>query len=165
MYLDDCIVHGRGDDQLLERLELVLIQFLERKIFLKPSKCKFGTPRVEYCGKVISKEGLSMSNKKITKVLDFPKPQTAGQMKQFIGLVDYFHDYVEHHSMIMKPLHEMIKNYQKKTRGKAVVWSTEGSSAFLRIITEIEKVHTMYFPRADCPIFLMTDACAYGLRP
>ncbi len=163
MYLDDCIVHGRGDDQFLERLELVLIRFLERKIFLKPSKCKFGTPRVEYCGKVISKEGLSMSNKKITKVLDFPKPQTAGQMKQFIGLVDYFHDYVEHHSMIMKPLHEMIKNYQKKTRGKAVVWSTEGSSAFLRIITEIEKGHTMYFPRDDCPIFLMTDACDYGI--
>jgi hypothetical protein len=49
-------------------------------------------------------------------------------MKQFIGLVDYFHDY-EHHSMIMKPLHDMIKNYQKKTRGKAVLWSTEGSSA------------------------------------
>jgi hypothetical protein len=39
-------------------------------------------------------------------------------MKQFIGLVDYFHDYVEHHSMIMKPLHDMIKNYQKKTREK-----------------------------------------------
>jgi hypothetical protein len=41
--------------------------------------------------------------------------------------------------MIMKPLHDMIKNYQKKTRGKAVVWSTEGSSAFLRIIAEIQK--------------------------
>jgi transposase InsO family protein len=163
MYLDDCIVHGRGDDQFLERLELVLIRFQERKIFLKPSKCKFGTPRVEYCGKVISKEGLSMSKKKIAKVLDFPKPQTAGQMKQFIGLVDYFHDYVEHHSMIMKPLHDMIKNYQKKTRGKAVIWSTEGSSAFLQIIAEIEKGHTMYFPRDDCPIFLMTDACDYGI--
>jgi transposase InsO family protein len=163
MYLDDCIVHAQGDDQFLERLELVLIRFQLRKIFLKPNKCKFGMPRVEYCGKEISKAGLSMSKKKITKVLDFPKPITAGQMKQFIGLVDYFHDYVEHHSMIMKPLHNMIKNYQKKTRSKAVVWSEEGTKAFLQIITEIEKGHTMYFPREDSPIFLMTDACDYGI--
>jgi hypothetical protein len=89
---------------------------------------------------------------KDNKSIRLPKPQTAGQMKQFIGLVDYFHDY-EHHSMIMKPLHDMIKNYQKKTRGKAVLWSTEGSSAFLRIIAEIEKGHTMYFPRDDCLYF------------
>jgi hypothetical protein len=131
MYLDDCIVHAQGDDQFLERLELVLIRFQLRKVFLKPNKCKFGMHRVEYCGKVISKEGLSMSKKKITKVLDFPKPLTAGQMKQFIGLVDYFHDYVNNHSMIMKPLHNMINNYQKKTRGKALAWSEEGSKAFL----------------------------------
>ena len=163
MYLDDCIVHAKGDDQFLERLETVLKRFQERKIFLKPTKCKFGMSRVEYCGKVISKEGLSMSNKKISKVLDFPKPHTAGQMKQFIGLVDYFHDYVENHSIIMKPLHDMIKNYQKKTRGKAVEWSPEGALAFLQIVEEIEKGHTMYFPRDDCPIFLMTDACDYGI--
>jgi hypothetical protein len=62
-------------------------------------------------------------------------------MKQFIGLVDYFHDYVEHHSMIMKPLHDMIKNYQKKTRESRTIWSTE--EAFLRIIAEIEKGHNV----------------------
>jgi hypothetical protein len=68
--------------------------------------------RVEYCGKEISK-------KKMQKLLDFPMPQTAGQMKQFIGLIDYFYDYVESRSMIMKALHDMIRNYQKKTRDKA----------------------------------------------
>jgi hypothetical protein len=47
-------------------------------------------------------------------------------MKQFIGSVDYFHDCVESHSMIMKSLHEMIRNCQKKTRDKALIWSEEG---------------------------------------
>jgi hypothetical protein len=35
---------------------------------------------------------LSMS-KKDNKSTRLPKPQTAGQIEQFIGLVDYFHDY------------------------------------------------------------------------
>jgi hypothetical protein len=50
-----------------------------------------------------------MSKKKIQKVFDFPKPTTAGDMKKLVGLFNYFHDYVEHHSQIMKPLHDMIK--------------------------------------------------------
>jgi transposase InsO family protein len=163
MYLDDCIVHAKGDDQFLERLELVLKRFLDKKILLKPSKCKFGLPRVEYCGKEISEGGICMSKKKIRKVLDFPKPSTAGQMKQFVGLLNYFHDYVPHHSHMMKPLHDMIQNYQKKTKGRTLEWSKEGEEAFHKIIKEIEKGHTMFFPRTDCPIILMTDACDYGI--
>ena len=121
MYLDDCIVHGAGEDQFCDRLEQVLARFKKHLIVLKPSKCKFGMSLVEYCGKEISDKGLSMSKKKIQKVLDFPKPVTAGQMKQFVGLVNYFHDYVSHHSDIMKPLHDMIQNYEKRTRGKTLV--------------------------------------------
>ena len=88
MYLDDWIVRGKGEAQFLERRELVLERFYQRKIFRKPNKCKFGMPKVDYCGKEISENGLRMSAKKIAKVLDFPKPLTAGQMKQFVGLVN-----------------------------------------------------------------------------
>jgi transposase InsO family protein len=163
MYLDDCIVHGNGEDQFCDRLEQVLARFQRHLILLKPSKCKFGLPKIDYCGREISKEGLSMSTKKVQKVLDFPKPQTAGDMKKFVGLTNYFHDYVHHHSIIMKPLHDMIQNYEKRTRGKALVWTQEGEDSFYEIIKEIEKNHTMFFPRDDCPIFLMTDACNFGI--
>ena len=163
MYLDDCIVHGKGEAQFLERLELVLDRFWQIKIFLKPNKCKFGMPKVDYCGKEISENGLRMSTKKIAKVLDFPKPLTAGQMKQFVGLVNYFHDFVTHHSQIMKPLHNMIQNHQNKTKGRTLIWSKEGEEAFHQIIKEIEKGHTMFFPREDCSIILMTDACDFGI--
>ena len=118
---------------------------------------------VEYCGKEISEKGLSMSKKKIQKVLDSPKPETAGQMKQFVGLNNYFHDYVPHHSDIMKPLHDMIQNYKKRTRSKTLVWNPESTEAFYKIVKEIEKNNIMYFPRDDCPIFLQTDASQYGI--
>jgi hypothetical protein len=119
MYLDDCIVHAVGDDQFIGRFQIHLIT-------LKPSKCKFGLALVEYCGKQIDQSGLSMSKKKIEKVLDFPKPTTAHQMKQFVGLVNYFHDHVPHHSHIIKNLHDMIKGYEKQTQSKALVWTKEG---------------------------------------
>ena len=163
MYLDDCIVHAKGDDQFLERLEKILIRFKTHNIFLKPTKCKFGMPEVEYCGKEISKDGLTMSLKKVRKVLDFPKPETAAQMKQFVGLTNYFHDYVSHHAEIMHPLHAMIQNYQKKTRGRLLDWTPEGTEAFHKIIAEISKRHTMFFPRDDCPITMQTDSSDFGI--
>jgi hypothetical protein len=159
MYLDDCIVHTVGDDQFSERLGQVLDRFQKYLINLKPSKCRFCMPLVEYCGKQIDESGPSMS-KKVQKVLDFPKPKTANQMKQFVGLINYFHDHVPHHSQIMKDLHDMIQGYEKRTRAKALVWTDEGERAFYQISKEIEKDHTMFFPRVDCLIMLQID---YGI--
>jgi hypothetical protein len=63
----------------------------------------------------------------------------------------------------MKALHEMITGYEKRTRANALVWTKEGSKAFYQIIKEIEKNHTIFFPRMDCPIFLQTDNSDYGI--
>jgi hypothetical protein len=57
----------------------------------------------------------------------------------------------------MKPLHDMILNYQKKTRGRALVWTEEGIIAFDRIIEEIAKNHKMFFPTEDCPYRLLLE--------
>jgi hypothetical protein len=56
MYLDDCIVHGRGPKQFCQRLRDVLERFRKHKIFLKPKKYEFGLAIVEYCGKQISED-------------------------------------------------------------------------------------------------------------
>ncbi len=163
VYLDDVIVHAKTDDEFIIRLEKVLERFSKHHIILKPSKCKFGFALLEYCGKQIDENGLSMSEKKIQKVIDFPKPTTAHQMKQFVGLVNYFHDHVNHHADIMKALHNTILGYEKRTRSKTLIWTEEASLAFDQIIKEIEKNHTMYFPRDDCPITLQTDSSQYGI--
>jgi hypothetical protein len=147
MCLDDCIVHAVGDDQFIDRLDQVLGTFQKHLITLKPSKCKFGLALVEYCGKQIDQSGVSMSKKKIKKVLDFPKPTTAHQMKQFVGLVNYFHDHVPHHSHIMKDLHDMIKGYEKRTRSKAPVWTEEGKIAFYQeSYYVLSKIRLPYIP-------------------
>ena len=55
-------------------------RFRARGLLLKAKKCKFGMAQIEYIGRVISKEGLSMSDVKIQKVLDFPRPRTNHQL-------------------------------------------------------------------------------------
>ena len=42
-----------------------------------------------------------MSQEKIRTVLDFPKPVISKQLKSFLGLVNYFHDFVRNASTVV----------------------------------------------------------------
>ena len=121
IYVDDCIVHGRGNTQFLERLEEVFKRFTEHKILLQPKKCKFGLKKIAYVGREISKDGISMSAEKIKAVIDFPKPITNTELRSFLGLTNYMHDFVKNHSHVAHPLHAIVE--QAKGKKHRIVWN------------------------------------------
>jgi len=160
IYLDDVIVHGNTDAQFLERLELVFKRFEKHKIILKPKKCKFGLPAVEYVGRVISKEGLTMSLKKRQTVMNFPMPKYAKEVKSFLGLANYFRDHVPNHSDVVRPLQNLIPDYK---RSNTINWNAEAKIAFEHIRQLINDCPTMFFLTDTDPIYLHTDASDYGV--
>ena len=161
MYLDDCIVHAKGNDEFIIRLEIIFKRFSDKNIKLKASKCKFGLKQVEYVGRQISKDGISMSKKKINSVTDFPQPVVLTQLRSFLGLANYFRDFVPNHSNVVSPLHHMIDHAAKKQ--SKLVWTAEGEKAYKDIKDLISKSPLLYFINDTAPIVLMTDASDYGV--
>ena len=104
LYLDDVIVFGRTEDELLKNLRQVFDRFRKHGLTLNPGKCRFGLTKVEYVGHTIDERGLTYSDEKLREVLNFPKPVTQKNMKQFLGLVNYFRDHIRNHSMLVQPL-------------------------------------------------------------
>ena len=100
IYLDDCIIHGPDNITFLARLEQVFLRFEKHKIILKPSKCKFGLP----------------------KVLNFPLPIYSKQLKSFLGLANYFRPHVKDHSTIARPLHNMLLEYKPSKRSNTALF-------------------------------------------
>ena len=113
MYIDDCNVFGKDTTEFIDRLTQVFSRFRKHNLFLKAKKCYFGYAELDFVGKVISEKGLKMSEKKIRSVLDFPKPVIAKHLKSFLGLVNYFRDFIRNQSSIVHPLHQLILNYNK----------------------------------------------------
>jgi hypothetical protein len=128
---------------------------------LKASKCKFGLSKIEYVGRTIWKEGVSMSTKKINSVLDFPKPMVNTQLRSFLGLANYFKDFVPNHSNVVSPLFKMVDHSAKKQA--ALKWTPEGKKAFTHVRSLIANSPTLYFIDNNAPIYLMTDASDYGI--
>ena len=118
MYLDDCIVFARDQDEFLERGERVFRLFRCFELLLKAKKCRFGMTQIDYVGRQISSQGISMSKKKLESVLNSPKPMTLTSLRSLLGMAYYFRDFVPFHSDIVAPLQRMI---DPKGRKKYVV--------------------------------------------
>jgi transposase InsO family protein len=160
IYLDDCIVHAPDNQTFLQNLEKVFQRFSKHKLFLKPGKCKFGVPHVEFCGRVMSKEGISMSKKKISQVLDFPLPIYQKQLKSFLGLVGYFRPHIKDLSKEAHPLQQMMIDYN---RGTLLKWDDTTKEAFKTLVGLVDNCSTMYFVDPNLPLYLHTDASDFGI--
>ena len=113
MYINDCSVFGDANIEFVSRLRLVFEQFRKHNLYLKANKCNFVFKELEFVGKVLSEEGLRISRTKIQSVLDCPLPSVGKQLKSSLGTVNYLQDFVRNHSIIVKPLHDLIANYDK----------------------------------------------------
>ncbi len=161
MYLDDCIVYAKGHEEFLERLELVFRRFRESGLCLKAKKCRFGMKQIEYVGRTISSAGISMSRQKIDSVLNFPKPKTLTAILSFLGLANYFRNFVPFHSDIVAPLQRMIDpNARKKS---SIQWTSEAEQAYYKIRLAIAGCPLLHFLDEESPIELYTDASDYGI--
>ena len=54
MYIHDCTVFGDTNIELLSRLKLIFERFRKHNLYIKASKCFFGSSELEFVGKVVS---------------------------------------------------------------------------------------------------------------
>ena len=89
-YRDDIIVTDRTREEHLKALDKVLGRLEEYGLKANREKCKFLQNSVEYLGHVITAEGLHQSPKKVQAMAGLPSPQNVGQLRSFLGMVQYY---------------------------------------------------------------------------
>ena len=69
-------------------------------------------------------------------------------------------DFVRNYSTIVKPLHDLIANYDKHRK---IVWTPETTSAYNAMKFQVGRYSTMHFLSDTASITLCTDASDYGV--
>ena len=160
LYLDDLIVTGRTEEEFLTNMGKIFQRLREKGITLNPEKCVLGAGEVEYVGHTLNSTGLHFERSKLDSILEWEKPTTQKQLKRFLGVVNWFRDHVKNHSIIVKPLNQLIRNYSKSLQIK---WSEEAITAFEEIKRAVHECPLLYFLDDTSPIFMETDASQYGI--
>ena len=105
-YLDnDICIFGSSIDEMLDRIALVFQCLKEFNLKIKPKKSFFFQTNVLFLGHILSKDGISLNPKKISKVRDWPVPKMVKEVHSFLGLASYYQRFIPQFAKWANPLH------------------------------------------------------------
>ena len=94
-------------------LKLVLQTLEEHKPYAKFSKFDFSQDKIQYLGHIISKEGIFVDPDRIKAIIDWPVPKDITGIRSLMGIMNYYHRFIEGFSIIAYPMNSLQKKETK----------------------------------------------------
>ena len=158
IYIDDVIVFGKTFEEHLARVEEVLERIQAAGLKLKPEKCRMLQKEVVFLGHVVSGKGVQPSPTNISKIISWPRPKTAKQVKQFVAMGSYYRRYVKDFASMVRPMVDLTK------KGKKFVWSVACETAFAEMKKALLSTDIMGYPLNEGGEFILdVDASDIGI--
>ena len=93
-YLDDVMIFSNKELAQLQYLETVFKRLQDAGLKLKEAKCDFFRSQIHYLGHMLSADGIQPLPEKLDSITNMPAPENQTEVKQFLGLVGYYHKFV-----------------------------------------------------------------------
>ena len=135
IYLDDIIIFLKTPGEHLKQLRSVFEKLDEAGLRLKPGKCEFFRPQLEYLGHVVSKEGIETNPKKMAAIVNWPRPTTVTQAEIF-GVLQLL---PEIYAQVAKPLYQLVSRNNAKAKRKEFKSGQEVVKRMRGSLLEIEE--------------------------
>ncbi|GJT30688.1 putative reverse transcriptase domain-containing protein [Tanacetum coccineum] len=124
VFIDDILICSRNKEEHADHLRIIPELLKKERLYAKFSKCDFWISIVQFLGHVIDSQGIHVDPAKIEAVKDWASPTTPTEVRQFLGLSDYYRRFIEGFSKIAKPLTELTQ------KNKKYIWGEDQELAF-----------------------------------
>ena len=155
-YLDDIVIFSNNELEHLQHLETVFKRLQDAGLKLKESKCDFFRSQIHYLGHMLLAEGIQPLPEKLDSITNMPAPENQTEVKQFLGLVGYYHKFVPHFSDISRPLSKLTR------KDTPFVWMKQCHLAFNMLKDKLCEASILHYPDSSKPYTLFTDASKHG---
>ena len=112
-FIDDIIIGTEEEEGHNEIVEEVIKRMEENNLYVKPEKCKQKVRKVGFLGVVIENDRIKIEEEKVKVVLDWPTPKLVKDVQKFLGLANYYRQFIKDFAKIARPLHELVRKDQK----------------------------------------------------
>jgi hypothetical protein len=157
VYLDDIIVTGRTQKEHDERLIKLLTRLRDRGFRLKPIKCEWSKPSLQYLGLLIDSTGIKPLPSKIDAILKAPKPTNANEVRSFIGIINYYAKFIRDLATTAVPLYDLLR------KDATWIWSAACDKAYNTLRHAVTSDSTLIHFQSSLPLVLDCDASSYGI--
>ena len=155
-FLDDLCVLGTSFQNHLQNLRQVLERFQEFKLKLKPKKCELFKDEIEFLGRRVGRNGVTMADHSLETIKNWKAPKTFKEVQQFLGFANYHRQFLKDFADTCEPLHEIIKR-------KKFVWKKEQEAAFQILKIQLSSPPVLAIPTTDGRFILDTDASNFAV--
>ena len=157
-FLDDIIIYARTQDELLERLDMVLSRLSSFGFKVKPSKCSLFRNTIKFLGHLVSADGVEPLPDRLTAIRDWPPtPHCLRDVRAFYGLASYYRRFVKNFASIAEPLTRLTK------KGNNFRWTDDTQQAFDSLKTALMDATTLAFTYPGIPCIVDSDASDVGI--
>ena len=157
VYLDDLLIYSKTKAEHLQHLRSVLALLRKNGLYAKLSKCSFMQDETEFLGHTITKEGIKPSAGLTKAIRDWPTPKSTKDVQQFLGLAQFYQQYVSGFATIALPLSSLLANNTPFT------WTDEQQAAFLQLKRAVTSAPVLIIFDPDCITIVDTDASGFAI--
>ena len=109
VFIDHILIYSKNREEHEQHLRMILQALREHQLNSKLRKCDILLRSVTFCGHVVSDHGVEVDPENIEAVKNWLRPLTPIDIRNFLGLANYYRMVVEGFSTIVAPLTALTK--------------------------------------------------------
>ncbi|UYV76696.1 K02A2.6-like, partial [Cordylochernes scorpioides] len=156
-HMDDSLVYGSCQEEHDKILETVLTRLSKAGLTLNKDKCKFAVTTIKFLGHQIDPNGIQVDPKRKRGILEFSKPRSVKELKQFLEMVNFSARFVPNLAEISHPLNKLLSKKEEW------IWEDDQDRAFDQKKKSLTSAQGLALYDPSLPITDSADASSFGL--
>ncbi|CAK1549412.1 unnamed protein product [Leptosia nina] len=156
-FIDDILIFSKSFEEHIIHLKKLLEAIKSEGFRLKFTKCTFALDCVKYLGHIIGNNSIQPLKDNLISIQHFPVPRTQKNVRQFLGKINFYNEYIPKGAIILEPLHNLLRKNQK------FIWDHNCQRAFDTIKSLLCSQPILEIFDSNLPINIYTDASIEGV--
>ena len=152
-YIDDILVSSHSKTEHRTHLQKVFQCLQQHGLVINLTKCPFGKQEIDFLGHHITKHSITPLPSKIVTIKQFTRPSIVKGLKEFLGMVNFYHCFLPSAAEIMQPWYQAITGKHKQLQ-----WTEESIAAFTRTKEALANAIMLTYPQANTTLAVIVDA-------
>ena len=156
-YVDDIIVFSNSPDEHVKHLNELFSRLKNFGVIVNPTKSQFGLLKLQFLGHVVTDNGIKPLPSKVEAIQKYPLPKDVKQLRTYLGMINFYHRFVQNLAFYLAPLNEYLKNEGNKN-SREIAWTEEAKAAFQKSKDLLAESALLVYPSENCKLSIVADA-------
>ena len=167
VYLDDITMASSNFEDFMDAHRRVFKALIANGGRLKPKKCQFLKPKVNFLGRLISAKGMEPDPSNIQGIREMQPPKTKRQLMSLVGRLVWLKEFIStrmHEEVKVSSFSHLMEDIYAlyRVKSRKFIWTDKANRAFMKIKQRLSQTPFISFSDPNLSYTLTTDASAYG---